>query len=793
MADVLLERQNNGEFIKQRTKEWYDIRMKILTASDIASVLDCNIYQSGNELLMNKINAKVFNNISTDWGNKFESIALEIYKNMTNESVSEIGLVLHPVYKWLGASPDGLVKSGKLLEIKCPYKRNIETCPIHYWIQMQIQMEVCNIDECDYFDCKFCEYLEDFTSKLDINYKESQSVYKGICDNPWRLDSYSLKTIARDRDWFENNIEKINNFYDKMKYYQKNDIIVDIKKHKKRKIADISYDMSMFIDWKLWVNAYEIKNFMIDDPINDWLSRITKINDTETKTFLAKLHKNKSIFNEYVNNKNKIFKQNILAYIIKKIQCVEIQETNPKSHKGFMSTLENMKKKVPVIFNAVLHDYKKQIYGVADILIRADCMSELFNMKSSDHYRIVEIKNTTLHLCADNINLRNTKNIYCKGKTYILNKILGEMQGYTPSKSYILGKNIIYKKGNVFTKCDSFERLASVDFNLHDIATRKKTARAIKWIRSLQNCNDWSLFPPTVSELRPNMCNISNFQNIKTDIASRQNEITELWMCGFKNREIALDNNIINWRTHPNIKSEMLGVTGKHAKTLQLILDYNSKMTSTNIIHPKKIKSKLFNWRKSSNIEFFVDFETMPDDANSMIFMAGVGYFINKSFKYKCFIADDISNQSEAKLLDEMNSFIIDTGSVNTRPARIWHWSHAEKTIYNAAINRTGITSKLENWCDLLMIFKEEPIVVRGALNFSLKSIVYAFNTNGFIDISYKDSKVANGLDAMCLAYAEYNEKKNLSESVIIKDIKSYNEIDVSSLYNILFYLRNKH
>jgi putative phage-type endonuclease len=786
MADILLKRQNNGEFIKQRTKEWYDIRLKILTASDIASILDCNIYQSGNELLMNKIREKVFNNTSTDWGNKFEPIALEIYKNMTNESVSEIGLVLHPVYKWLGASPDGLVQSGKLLEIKCPYKRNIETCPMHYWVQMQIQMEVCNIDECDYFDCKFCEYsIDEF--KIDTN------IYKGICDNPWYLDSYSLKTIARGRDWFNNNIEKINNFYDKMKYHQDNDIIVDIKEHKKRKIADISYDMSMFIDWKLWVNACEIKNFMIDDPINDWLNRINKINDNETKNFLSKLHKNKSIFNEYVNKKNKIFKQNILDHIMKKIQCVEIQETNPKSHKGFMSTLENMKKKVPVIFNAVLHDYKKQIYGVADILIRADCMSELFNIKSSNHYRIVEIKNTTLHLCADNINLRNTKNLYCKGKTYILNRILGEMQGYTPSKSYVLGKNIIYKKGNVFTKCDSFERLASVDFNLHDIATRKKTARAIKWIRSLQNCNDWSLFPPTVPELCPNMCNISNFQTIKTAIAGRQNEITELWMCGVKNREIALDNNIINWRTHRQIKSKMLGVTGKPAKTLQLILDYNSEITPTNIIHPKKIKSKLFNWRKPSNIEFFVDFETMPDDANSMIFMAGVGYFINESFKYKCFIVDDITKQSEAKLLNEMNSFIIDTGSVNTGPARIWHWSSAEKTIYKAAISRTGITPKLENWCDLLMIFKEEPIVVRGALNFSLKSIVYAFNMNGFIDISYKDSKIYNGLDAMCLAYAEYMEKKNLSESVIISNIKSYNEIDVRSLFNILFYLRKKH
>ena len=102
MADILLKRQNNGEFIKQRTKEWYDIRLKILTASDIASILDCNIYQTCNELLLKKIYEKVFNNNSTDWGNKFEPIALEIYKNMTNESVIYIkvfaiihGILIH--------------------------------------------------------------------------------------------------------------------------------------------------------------------------------------------------------------------------------------------------------------------------------------------------------------------------------------------------------------------------------------------------------------------------------------------------------------------------------------------------------------------------------------------------------------------------------------------------------------------------------------------------------------------------------------------------------------------------
>lgn len=38
----------------------------------------------------------------------------------------EIGLHPHPVYNWLGGSPDGITESGKLLEIKCPMMRAIK-------------------------------------------------------------------------------------------------------------------------------------------------------------------------------------------------------------------------------------------------------------------------------------------------------------------------------------------------------------------------------------------------------------------------------------------------------------------------------------------------------------------------------------------------------------------------------------------------------------------------------------------------------------------------------------------
>ena len=90
-----------------------------------------------------------------------------------NVSTSEFGLIGHPKYSFLGASPDricnhykldGIHKSkyvGRMLEIKCPLVRKIKMsgpivdniCPIYYWIQVQLQLECCDLEECDFWQC----------------------------------------------------------------------------------------------------------------------------------------------------------------------------------------------------------------------------------------------------------------------------------------------------------------------------------------------------------------------------------------------------------------------------------------------------------------------------------------------------------------------------------------------------------------------------------------------------------------------------------------------------------------
>lgn len=886
-AEKLVKRNAGGEFYEQRTPLWYIKRSTILTASEIASVLDCNIYQSSYDLLLKKLNPDVVN-LSTpalEWGVKFEPIAEKFYEYLSKEKVFGIGLVIHSKYDWIGASPDGVMLSGKLLEIKCPFMRSIGgKIPIYYWIQMQIQMEVCDINLCDYLECEFHQYDSkdeyDLDNTVDIHSKGIHTVDDGSTIY-WRLDGCSLKTVNRDREWFDNNLHMLEIFYNKMSYYKElGDIGIkalynDIKNSKKRsrescvsKLAKRSKSLSdisnsEITDWKFWVSASSIRNYMIDDPILDWLDYYSSSstpyikysggdykymkesercesldNFIETQDF----SKNNNAFHACIMKKGVVFEKKIIEIIKEKFlnNFVEIGSyQHAKSNRKYLETKEHIKIGTPIIYQGVLHDHDTKTFGVPDLLVRSDYLNKIFNdevisstkvSKSKNdnpwHYRVIEIKFSTLNLCSDGIHIRNGNKsmVSNKGQLYIYNKILGKIQGYTPSKSYILGKKIVYKKGQQVFIADPFDRAAHIDFRETDAFIRTKTADAVRWIRKMRSDgHKWKLFPPSRNELMPNMCNASDgkWHNIKDKIAEQQNDVTQLWMCGIKNREVAIKNGVKNWKTHQGITSEQLGIIGdKVVNTLQLIIDFNqdpmicepfipvAELPKKCLIYPRKIKTKLFKWRHAQKLEMFIDFETVSDIisddfSGSLIFNVGIGYIINKESKFKGFTANGLTVSDERKLVIDMHNFIYDMAQKHNggKQPKLWHWSHAERTFYRSAICRhidlIPNNKLLNNWCDLLKIFKDEPIVVRGSLKFSLKSVVKAFSEHGFIDTNYQESNVANGLDAMVLAYQEYLKcvKNNtlFTNSNIIKDIEKYNEIDCRVLGEILSYLRANH
>jgi putative phage-type endonuclease len=162
----------------QRTPEWYQFRWNLITASNAwkafesQSTINQLIYEKcqplkdfNTEPIDDEPTKMVNTNTTLHWGQKYEPLSVMLYEQMYDSKVEDFGCIQHPNYKFIGASPDGIViesntgRYGRMLEIKNIVNREINGIPKkEYWVQMQLQMEVCDLDECDFLETKFIEY-----------------------------------------------------------------------------------------------------------------------------------------------------------------------------------------------------------------------------------------------------------------------------------------------------------------------------------------------------------------------------------------------------------------------------------------------------------------------------------------------------------------------------------------------------------------------------------------------------------------------------------------------------------
>ena len=296
---------------QQRTPEWYKRRNEMITASSAWKVFksDSNINQlvyekcsaaaaavaeaalttttetlssddtdAVNETIVSSVSASAsaptpaptkaqYVNVNSPlhWGQKYEEISRMLYESRNNTHVGEFGCIPHSDYPFLGASPDGININplsplyGRMLEIKNIVNREIDGVPLEeYWIQMQLQMQVCKCDECDFLETRFKEYadeeefLKDSASDLDNEFhltnamtlkgvfsyfikdggtpvyyyaplyltrKEYDTWCEEIIDKHidlvwikniyWYLDQYSCVLVLRNDIWFQNAIPQI--------------------------------------------------------------------------------------------------------------------------------------------------------------------------------------------------------------------------------------------------------------------------------------------------------------------------------------------------------------------------------------------------------------------------------------------------------------------------------------------------------------------------------------------------------------------------------------------------------
>ena len=271
---------------EQRSPEWYTYRNNRLTASDLWYIMDDNdakIY----DILKKKcgIEKKFMPGAAILHGVMCEPIATHIYETRNQVEIVEFGCLPHSFIPYFGASPDGICGYnsenknyiGRMLEIKCPKSRVITGfIPEVYRAQMQGQLEVCDLEYCDFLECDIkyyssrAEFLDDvytYTDEQGIIVNDFSRTAKGnekgavfemldtatkattyeYCYKPlpsndaikawedpfidkvidsetlehtgttyWYLNNMSTVLVKRDREWFNTNFYKIKKFWEKV-------------------------------------------------------------------------------------------------------------------------------------------------------------------------------------------------------------------------------------------------------------------------------------------------------------------------------------------------------------------------------------------------------------------------------------------------------------------------------------------------------------------------------------------------------------------------------------------------
>lgn len=208
----------------QRTQKWYEMRHNMISASTLWKTLFSDA--SKKQLIEEK--AKPLSQCTTnkcngfdtplEWGQRFEPVAQMYYQEKYKTTIKEYGCIPHPDYTFIGASPDGINVDpgsslyGRMLEIKCIVNREITGIPKkEYWVQMQLQMECCNLDECDFLECRFKTYDNNDEYKKDTTQDRKKGVICCFYDNEHQKFQYEYKPfhITDEDSWIEQTMDQV--------------------------------------------------------------------------------------------------------------------------------------------------------------------------------------------------------------------------------------------------------------------------------------------------------------------------------------------------------------------------------------------------------------------------------------------------------------------------------------------------------------------------------------------------------------------------------------------------------
>jgi hypothetical protein len=865
--------------------EWKKLRESHLYSSEISAVLNINDEYTSMQLFRNKLKGDIPLNDyeNMEWEDKYHYIATKHFAKMFNTSLTRLGIVYHPNMEFLAGEPYALTPEKILLNISLPIRREIKKGKTPYadWIKMQVDMEVCNLESCYYFQCQFKEYTNIPKELLHLPHGKQRK------DGPsWVLIDTCIDIVKRDKEWFNNARTDILIFWQKIedarnpRYYtihsNPSDILIDVRtqkisfltqnvfsglmervqqniatpvvpahiisgldatvsRFKKRRIeteaperavspvlvasrnvvrasppvdaeqstyqipilperednlAIHPYIVQLQPDRKVaeskvadsYINASDIKNFMLNDTLLDWLNMYGDMTKADSSECIGLMHKENE---DFVNKIYEACEKNHT------LTCVKIVPTDAQI---FQHTLDEMFRGTHIIQSAALRNEQQKTCANVDFLIRSDVLNKLFTntainpelMESSSkfsvawHYVVVLVQNSTLRIRFDGAHLLDSGyNLAIKGYACLCNDLLSDLQGYIPTYAYVIGSRWIYTSQGKEYSCNTWNNRAGViDFGSRDAHIKEKVSTAIAWRKELTaKGSKWTIDPPSDARLYPNMQNEYDipWTTFKRVLAEKNAEITDLMFCTPVHRANAFKENVYSWRDK-KCTAKLLGINGiKQGPLLDAILNINR--TKSHMYQPEFIDLSIYK----PKIEFFIAIASIQKSSLSdniskyrstkiedITYLMSLGYTVNDASQKQGFFnfqADYLSLESEKNIVENFYDTLICIIAENNAVASdctLYCWHEATKNKYLALMFKyfDKFSSDIQ-WQPLYPIFYNEQILINGSLNFSLESIALALYSHKLISTKY-EKVTFNYLDLTRLVSQAYQTNDDM-------------------------------
>jgi putative phage-type endonuclease len=275
---------------EQRTEAWYRQMSEIISASELGQLFAAPLQRA--KLVLSKTVPYAPRNAplavysdqmsAFDWGIRFEPVVKQIYVEKYGTTLKELGRLHHPTQPMCTASPDGLVyhcpkgqRTGRLLEIKCPVSREIDgTIPKDYYTQMQMQLHVTGLRQCDYIEAEFASLYKSippkqgpavysgtialvFTRNPDgsgtfdyrygpvngpVDWEPMMEAHEEVVEwIPWRLMRWNEQVVARNDEWWEALQPVLRTFWEDVEKAKRGEFTVpeSTRPSKRAKIAEV--------------------------------------------------------------------------------------------------------------------------------------------------------------------------------------------------------------------------------------------------------------------------------------------------------------------------------------------------------------------------------------------------------------------------------------------------------------------------------------------------------------------------------------------------------------------------